>query len=233
MTDKSRLSGSSPIFQDAGFAAEIGRILETHFVSRHIRAGQLLWREGDTNGMLVSLVEGRVKIYRLLPQGKAVTNFIFGPGDVFGFMPLFDDSPYPAYAQAIVDVHARIVTRSMLHEAIRQDPELALLLLKQLSRRLRDAFDHIDVLSVHGVVRKVAMALLSLLTDDSGRGGLKIVTLPVSSMEFASLYGLTPESFSRGITQLVEAGAIHRLSVNSFQVLNLDELTRQAHSGNL
>lgn len=233
MTDQSRTPDSPFLSHDAGFTAEIGRILETYFVSRTFKAGELLWREGDTNGMLVSVVEGRVKIYRLLPEGNAVTNFIFGPGDVFGFMPLFDDSPYPAYAQAIGVVHARIVTRSRLHDVIRHDPDLALLLLKQLSMRLREAFDHIDVLSVHGVVNKVAMALVSLMTDDPGRGSLKILTLPVSSGEFASLYGLTPESFSRGITQLVEAGVIHRLGVNSFQVLKPDALFQQARSAKL
>jgi len=72
-------------------------MLGVYLVPRTFKAGELLWHEGDTNGMLVSLVEGRVKIYRLLPNGNSVTNYLFGPGDLFGFMPLFDDAPYPAY----------------------------------------------------------------------------------------------------------------------------------------
>ncbi|MBK9472906.1 MAG: Crp/Fnr family transcriptional regulator [bacterium] len=197
---------------------------------RTFKPGALLWREGDTNGMLVSLAEGRVKIYRLMPDGNSVTNYIFGPGDVFGFMPLFDDAPYPAFAQAVGSVRAGVVTRAQLHEAIQRDPVLASLLLKQLSRRLRAAFDQIEALSVRGVIHKVALALASLMSSKQPHEGLEILNLPVSSAEFAKLYGLTPESFSRGVTQLVENGIVHRLRVNSFQVLKPQELRDTART---
>lgn len=213
---------------DDPLPTEAARLLEPYFQRRTFNPGALLWREGDTAGMLVSLIEGRVKIYRLLPEGHSVTNFIFGPGDVFGFMPLFDDAPYPAFAQALGAVKARIVTRARLHEAVRRDPDLALLLLKQLSRRLREAFDQVEVLSVRGVSHKVAMALTTLMSDDRKPDGAEIIALPVSSADFANLFGLTPESFSRGVTQLVEDGIIHRLRINSFQILLPDELRQRA-----
>lgn len=212
------------------FPAEMQRILGGHAVARTFAAGELLWREGDVDGMLVSLVEGQVKIFRVLPGGSSATSYIFGAGDVFGFMPLLDDAPYPACAQAIGPVRARVVTRAGLREAVRGDPDLALLLLKQLSRRLREAFDHIEVLSSRGVVRKVAMALTALLADETRQDGAAILTLPVASGEFANLYGLTPESFSRGITELVDGGVIHRLGINSFQVLKPAALREQAQS---
>ena len=213
---------------DREFASEVARILDAHLVSRTFKAGQLLWREGDENGKLVALVDGRVKIYRLLPNGEAATAFIFGPGDVFGFMPFFDDAPYPAFAQAIGVVKARVAERADLHEALRKEPDLAILLLKLLSRRLREAFDHIEVISARGVLYKAARALASLMPEARVAGGATILTLPVSSAEFANLFGLTPESFSRGITQLVESGVIHRLRVNSFQVRDPDELLHLA-----
>ena len=228
MPDRTYSTESRAQTSDAGITAEICHMLKPYFALRRFKDGELLWREGDTEGMLVSLVEGRVKIYRLLPEGNATTNYIFGPDDLFGFMPLFDDAPYPAYAQAIGDVRARIVTKAKLHAAIRQNPDLALLLLKQLSRRLREAFEHVDVLTVRGVARKVAMALTSLFTDTPDCDGTGIVTLPVVSGEFAGLYGLTPESFSRGITRLVDDGVILRLGNNSFQILKPDILRRLA-----
>ncbi len=36
--------------------------------------------------------------------------------------------------------------------------------------------------------------------------------------------GLTPESFSRGITRLVDTGIIHRLGGNTFQILDPERL---------
>ncbi|MBK7770991.1 MAG: Crp/Fnr family transcriptional regulator [bacterium] len=117
-----------------------------------------------------------------------------------------------------------------MHEAIQRDPVLASLLLKQLSRRLRAAFDQIEALSVRGVIHKVALALASLMSSKQPHEGLEILNLPVSSAEFAKLYGLTPESFSRGVTQLVENGIVHRLRVNSFQVLKPQELRDTART---
>ncbi|MBK7770990.1 MAG: cyclic nucleotide-binding domain-containing protein [bacterium] len=88
MAERTAQNGPLHPFSDPGLTAEITRILGPHFMPRTFKPGALLWREGDTNGMLVSLAEGRVKIYRLMPDGNSVTNYIFGPGDVFGFMPL-------------------------------------------------------------------------------------------------------------------------------------------------
>jgi predicted transcriptional regulator len=52
--------------------------------------------------------------------------------------------------------------------------------------------------------------------------------LPVSSREYAGLAGLTPESFSRGITKLADLGIIHRLKANSFQILDHERLVLEA-----
>src|SRR6266702_5253120 len=113
-------------------------------------AGTLLWREGDTAGSLVALERGRVKIYRVLPNGHAVTIYLFGPGDVFGFMPFLDGRPCPATAQALEDVETLVVRREALVAAFGSNPQLAMALIGLLARRLREAFDRIERVSVAG-----------------------------------------------------------------------------------
>ena len=120
-------------------ARETKTLLGPYLHRKRFRAGELLWREGDTDGMLVFLESGTVKIYRLLPDGRTVTLFLFGPETVFGFMPFLDGEPYPAYAQALEDAEARIMPRSSLLGALKQDPQVAVFLLQHLSRRLRVA----------------------------------------------------------------------------------------------
>ncbi len=210
------------------FLEELNVLLMPYSQPRTFVPGELLWREGDRDGMMVFLMEGHVKIYNLLPEGNTVTYFIFGPGNVFGFMPLLDDEPYPVFAKAVDTVTAKTVTREGLHDAILQDPQLALLLIRLLSRRLREAFQQADVLSSRGVVNKVAMALCSLSEEAPRQGDHSILTLSVPSRDFAGLYGLTPESFSRGITTLVQEGIIHRLGNNAFQILDAARLRQHA-----
>ena len=201
------------------------QILEKYLTPRSFRKGQLLWSEGDTDGLLVFLKSGRVKIYRLLPTGKAITLYIFGKGSVFGFMPFFDDAPYPAYAQALDNCEAEVISRSGLRQAVHQDPEVAIVLMKHLARRLRDAFDTIERLQSKGTDPKVASAMLALVEDAPDLSHKPVIlTLPISSHEFAQSFGLTPESFSRSITHLVEKGILKRLKRNRFQVLDSEAL---------
>ena len=201
------------------------QILERYLTPRSFRKGQLLWSEGDADGLLVFLKSGRVKIYRLLPTGKAITLYIFGKGSVFGFMPFFDDAPYPAYAQALDNCEAEVISRSGLRQAVHQDPEVAIVLMKHLARRLRDAFDTIERLQSKGTDPKVASAMLALVEDAPDLSYKPVIlTLPISSHEFAQSLGLTPESFSRSITHLVEKGILKRLKRNRFQVLDSEAL---------
>ena len=178
--------------------------------------------------MLVALERGRVKAYRVLPNGNAVTLLLFGPGDVFGFMPFLDGRPYPATAQALDEVEALVVSRADLTAAFERDPHVALALVRLLATRLREAFDRIESSSVPEVLPRVAAALAALLPDEPAPGALAVIELPVRSSEFAAAIGVAPESLSRAITKLVEARVLHRLAPRRFQVLDASGLRRAA-----
>lgn len=187
---------------------------------RAYAAGTLLWREGDTSGSLVTIERGRVKIYRVLPDGHAVTIYLFGPGDVFGFMPFLDGQPYPATAQALDDVTALVVRREALLEAFRSNPQLAMALIGLLARRLREAFDRIERASVPEVLPRVAAALWSLSAEDAAAGPLGVIELPVPAAELSAALGVAPESFSRAVTKLVSQRVLHRLGPRRLQLLD-------------
>jgi CRP-like cAMP-binding protein len=206
-------------------------LLRPYFERRRFAAGSLLWREGETAGLLIVLDTGRVKVYRLLPNGRAVTVFIFGPGDVFGFLPFLDGEPYPAYAQALEDVEAHVMSRDRLVAAVRVDPEVAIALLRLLGRRLREALERIEGLSSPGVLPRVAGALVALLPGaEDPAADARILRLPVSGNEFAAAIGVTPETLSRSLTKLVEARVLHRLGRGRFQVLDVEALRQAARA---
>ena len=212
-------------------AREARALLEPFARRRTFAAGALLWREGDDSGMLIAIETGRVKIYRVLPAGSAVTIYLFGPGDVFGFMPFLDGRPYPASAQALDEVTALVVSRSDLRAAFERDPQVALALVKLLATRLREAFDRIERSSVPEVLPRVASALASLLPQGVRSGVLLVIELPVRQREFAAAIGVAAESFSRAVTKLVGDGVLHRLGPRKYQVLDPAALRRAAGAG--
>ena len=177
-------------------ARQARRLLSRHLHVRRFPAGSLLWREGETTGMLVAIRTGRVKIYRLLPNGRAVTLLLFGPDDVFGFLPFLDGRPYPAYAQALDDVEAEVMPRSALLQALRTEPDLAATLIALLGERLRAAFDLIQGMSTRGVRARVAAALLPLLAEAPKGADPIVIALPVTAHEFAGAIGVAPVTLS-------------------------------------
>lgn len=206
-------------------AREALELLKDHLHTRHFRKGNLLWREGDTSGMLVSLRTGRVKIYRLLPTGRDATLFLFGPGDVFGFLPFVDGQPYPAYAQAIEDVEADVMARSALLQVLASEPELAMTLIALLGRRLRASFDLIQSLSTPSARVRVAQALLAMMPPDPQGGPQPVIKLPVTNHEFAGALGLVPETLSRALTGLVQDDILERAGSGAYRVLDIQALT--------
>jgi CRP-like cAMP-binding protein len=211
-------------------AREIRALLAPHAHRRTFDAGSLLWREGDDTGMLVALESGRVKIFRTLPTGSAVTIYLFGPGDVFGFMPLLDGRPYPVSAKALGDATALVVSRSDLRAAFERDPQVALALVKLLATRIREAFDRIERSSVVEVLPRVAAALASLLPEGPDAGPLLVIELPVRAREFAAAIGVAAESLSRALTKLVQARVLHRLGPRKLQVLDAGALRKAARA---
>jgi CRP-like cAMP-binding protein len=123
-----------------------------------------------------------------------------------------------------------VVSRDDLQAAFRKDPDVALALVRLLATRLRQAFDRIERSSVPEVLPRVAAALSALVPQEAPPGPLLVIDLPVRSSDFASGIGVAPESLSRAITKLVEAGTLHRLGPRRYQVLDLPGLRREAGS---
>ena len=230
--------GASTVTSDAWsdpdlreMALEAIGLLKDHLHVRHFKKDNFLWREGDTAGMLVALKTGRVKVYRLLSTGREVTLYIFGPGDLFGFLPFLDGQAYPAHAQALEDVEADVMPRSTLLQVLRSEPELGLTFISLLGRRLRTSFDLIRSLSTPGARARVAQALVAIVPPREATTDRGMIRLPVSAHDFAGAIGIAPETFSRALTSLVQDGILERIGSGRYRVLDAEALTRATEPG--
>ena len=91
---------ASPLFRrlsehDRRSLAEVSQL-------RTYPKGETIFSEGDPSDFLYTLVEGRVKVVKMLAAGKEVILEILGPGDALGAVAVYESRPYPASAVAIV-----------------------------------------------------------------------------------------------------------------------------------
>jgi CRP/FNR family transcriptional regulator, dissimilatory nitrate respiration regulator len=191
-----------PLF--AGLSKEQYGALARIAVRRACKKGEPLFAEGDEGTGFYVVLAGRVKISKVSSEGKEQILHMVGPGEPFGEVPVFTGQGFPADAAGAAPSTLLFFPRVAFVGLIKKDPTLALNMLAQLSRRLREFTGLIEDLSLKEVPGRLAKYLL-FLADHDGDG---TVELDISKGQLASLLGTIPETLSRILTKLDKDGLI-------------------------
>ena len=117
---------------------------------RTFAEGELLFEIGEPGNSLFVVTAGTVQV--LHPHTAATFQLArIGPGEFIGEMSLLDDSPRSATAKAICDVEALVLDKADFHRLVRARPDVGLHLLGVMSRRMRQADEHISGLNSRAV----------------------------------------------------------------------------------
>jgi len=195
---------------------EIARII----VDRRYEHGEVIFSEGDdANGFFV-LLSGRLKIFKLSPEGKEQILHFVEPGDPFAEVAMFAGSHYPAHAEALKESRAIFFPRAAFEKLITRDPDLAMNMLAILSQRLKYFSRLVEDLSLKEGPQRLAAYLLYL----AGTGNSNLtVDLSISKGQLASLLGTIPETLSRILNKMASQGIIE-VKGRTMKLLNKDAL---------
>lgn len=202
MTDAVKRIADIPLF--AGLSQGQYEALARIGVRRSCRKGERLFSEGDEGTGFYVVLAGRVKIFKVSADGKEQILHFVGPGDSFGEVSVFTGQGFPADAVTAVQTTLLFFPRAAFSALIGKEPALALNMLAQLSRRLRQFAGLIEDLSLKEVPGRLAKYLLYLSSAD-GDGSLE---LDISKGQLASLLGTIPETLSRILAKMNRQGLI-------------------------
>jgi CRP-like cAMP-binding protein len=101
-----------------------------------LAAGEFVFREGDLGTEMYILQEGQVAILKEL-EGKEQQLAVLEKGDFFGEMSLLEDLPRTASARALEECKLIRINGSTFDQMLRTKPEIAVRIMRKLSRRLR------------------------------------------------------------------------------------------------
>ena len=174
-------------------------------VDQTFKRGETLFLEGSRAKGFYAIVEGKVKIYKLSIDGKEQILHIFGPGELFGEVPVFAGGNYPAHAETLDRTRVLFFPRDAFTELIKGEPSLAMNMLAILSMRLRQFTHLIEDLSLKEVPGRLAAYLLYL---SSHRGKSDSFSLDITKGQLASLLGTIPETLSRILGKMSQQGLI-------------------------
>ena len=179
--------------------------LQLQRVYRHAKIiqledGQLLFAQGETVRYFYLVLQGKIKLYRMSPDGQEKIIEIVPAGEVFAEALMFMDQPnYPVSSAAlsatvVVGIDARDF-KAMLWDSV----DTCLLLLGDMSFRLRKLVHEIDTLTLHSGTCRVASYLLQHAPDDQ-----QCFDLDIAKSVIAARLSIKPETFSRIIKNMID-----------------------------
>jgi CRP/FNR family transcriptional regulator, cyclic AMP receptor protein len=107
-------------------------------------ANQRIFKQGDEGRSLYIVVSGRVRVHI---DDKQLA--IFPKGESFGEMAVFDAQPRSATATTLEPCECLELTQEQLYEAVEETPEIAVNIIKVLSRRIRELNEKINAMEVN------------------------------------------------------------------------------------
>lgn len=184
-----------------GMSEESRRALAKLCSPVEARRRAVLFREGDPGQAMYLLVRGHVRLHKTSPDGREVVIKVVRPGEAFAEAVLFESPRYPVTGVALTDA-------------------FLLKLLKRDIHRLLDsrAFRNDFIGMLIGKQRYLAGRIAQLGSQDVERrfihflreqyGEQEQIEVRISKKELAAAVGATPETFSRLIQRLRDAGTL-------------------------
>lgn len=195
----------SNIFLFSSFVENELNLLESSTSLKKVGKREQIFSEGLDASAFFIVVSGKVKIYKVSPDGKEHTLHIHGPGDLVAEAAIFDSMVYPASCMALEDSTLIRITREGFLNLIKKHPELSLKMMSSYSKRLRQFVSKIEELSLKDIKSRLASYLLE---NSNVENGTTVCRLKYSKKELSSLLGTIPETLSRSFAFLKQKGLI-------------------------
>jgi CRP-like cAMP-binding protein len=198
--------------------------LEQQISTAEYPAGHMFFAPEDVGEQVFLLRRGRVRLYKLSPEGRALTLMVLEPAAIFGEMALAEQGRHDSFAEAMTECRVGFVAREALREALRWQPAVTLQFVAMMSARLRAMEHKLADIAFKSVPQRLATVLLSLA---STRHDSPPATTPAvvrfTHQQLAEMIGSYRETVTKTIGEFREAGLI-RVEDEAIHLTDLSRL---------
>ena len=172
--------------------------------AKRVKRGELLFLQGDEAKGFFVLLLGRVRVYKVSPEGKEYTLHLIKPGGMFAEAAIFKGTTFPANCSAVDDSIVAFVPKQAFLQLLNTSPGISLKMIGALSAFVREFNQQLADLSLREVPARLASYLLR--KSEKTTGGT--VTLDITKSELASTLGTISETLSRNLKKFRELGVV-------------------------
>lgn len=172
-----------------------------------VRRGNAICSQGEPMPAVVALAYGSAMLALRRPDGGRRTVRFIGAREIFGLATALHNRPCPVDVIALTDSLVISVPVPPLLRLLGMDPGFARDLLRELADDYLELLEELQASVQKNAVQRLASYLASL-AEPNGTPHTWIARLPVSKTILADRLGITKETMSRLLRELMTQGAI-------------------------
>lgn len=191
-------------------------------------AGELLYSPHNPIEALFILKRGRVRVFRVSADGKAMTTAIITPGTIFGEMVLLGQHMYDNFAEALEESVVCVMSRADVHRFLLSDARIATRIAETLGQRLAEMERRLSESFFKSVPQRVASTLVTLAKENRLHAlGSRGPVVAITHEQIAALAGTSRETTTKVLGDFAERGMI-RLNRGRITILAIGEIRTEA-----
>jgi CRP/FNR family transcriptional regulator, polysaccharide utilization system transcription regulator len=199
------------------------KMISDHKNTCFYKKGQAIFHEGGIPSGLFFISEGKIKVVKVMSDGKEQIIRLGKPSDTLGYRALLAGSRYTASAVAIEDSTVCYVPKDYFSKLISENPKVGSELIKMLSVSLGEAEQRMTQIALKPVRERLAEGLLFLISTYGA--GEKEFAISISREDLANLIGTSKETATRFLTEFKEDKIVTTHGSN-IKILNKEKLIK-------
>jgi CRP-like cAMP-binding protein len=192
-----------------GLSAEaISEIVKSALL-RRLTEDETYFFQGDEATRIFVLVEGRVKLTQITPEGQQVLLKVISPWTLFGGVAIGEKDVYPVTAQSAENTAALSWSKQDLMKAVHLYPQLAVNAMQVMASNVQEFQDRFREMATERVERRLARVLVRL----AGQTGRKteegvLIDMALTRQDLAEMIGTTLYTVSRILSHWETQGLV-------------------------
>lgn len=180
-----------------------GELLGAAAPARKLSKGEVLYRQGESATAFYYLKSGRVRVYMISPDGEPRTLSTASQGEILGEAAFFDRMPRISCAEALCDCEVTAIDEARLITLVRDNPRLALDLLKIQAARVRQLSSQLDAMTFMQADGRIAQLLLQNVRKENGE-----LTVALTHEAISEAVGVSRVTVSKIVSRLSSQGVL-------------------------
>lgn len=199
--------------------------LRGHITEKRFKKSEFLFEEGDKPEGLISLVKGKVKIFKEGVGGREQIVRMGKPGGFAGYRALFAEQNYSASAIAIEDTIAAIIEKGALYNLMNKNSELAMRMIRSLALELGFSNERTVTLTQKHIRGRLAESLLFLKDTYGFEEDGQTIKVYLSREDIANLSNMTTSNAIRTLSTFSHEGVIG-IDGRKIKIQDMEKLER-------